>query len=142
MHWSKRLPRVQRGMRLRAHFVFGALLAVGACVSLSSPGPRGGNVPVVRTGFKNGRDQIVRIALATASPAVPVRPPANGSLVVRPEGNSPFVLWSGKRYRGDLVITESDSGFMVVNRLSIILLDSHIGKGEHAGNRYRNWQPD
>ena len=79
----------------------------------------GGNVPVVRTGFKNGRDQIVRIALATAAPAVPVRPPANGSLVVRPEGNSPFVLWSGKRYRGDLVVTESDSGFMVVNRLSM-----------------------
>ena len=94
-----------------------SVLGFGACVSLSSPGPGSGNVPVVRGSFKNGRDQIVRIALATAAPAAPELTPGNEPLVLRPEGNSPFVVWNGKRYRGQVVVTRTDSGLMVVNRL-------------------------
>jgi stage II sporulation protein D len=96
-----------------------SVLGFGACVSLSSPGSGNGNVPVVRGGYKSGRDQIVRIALATAAPASPEGVRANGSLVIRPEGDSPFVVWNGKRYRGELVITPTDSGALVVNRLSM-----------------------
>jgi stage II sporulation protein D len=91
--------------------VFGA----GACVSLVSPGPRSGSVPVVRGQYKNGRDQIVRIALATAAREGPALTPDQGQLVVRPENG--FVQWGGKRYRGDLVITATDSGLLVVNRV-------------------------
>lgn len=94
-----------------------SVLGFGACISLSSPGPGDGNVPVVRGSFKNGRDQIVRIALATAAPATPELTLGNEPLVLRPEGNSPFVVWSGKRYRGQVVVTRTDSGLMVVNRL-------------------------
>jgi len=42
-----------------------------------------------------------------------------GPVVIRPEANNPFVVWDGKRYRGDLVITPTDSGLLVVNRLSM-----------------------
>jgi stage II sporulation protein D len=69
----------------------------------------------VRGQYKNGRDQIVRIALATAAREGPRLTPEQGQLVVRPENG--FVQWSGKRYRGDLVITATDSGLLVVNRV-------------------------
>ena len=92
------------------------VLAIVACVSLASPGPGSGNVPVVRGQYKNGRDQIVRIALATAAREAPSPGPEKGQLVVRPENGS-FVQWNGKRYRGDLVISATDSGLLVVNRL-------------------------
>jgi stage II sporulation protein D len=92
------------------------VLAIVACVSLVSPGPGSGNVPVVRGQYKNGRDQIVRIALATAAREGPSPGPEKGQLVVRPENGS-FVQWNGKRYRGELVITATDSGSLVVNRL-------------------------
>ena len=92
------------------------VLAIVACVSLASPGPGSGNVPVVRGQYKNGRDQIVRIALATAAREGPSPGPEKGQLVVRPENGS-FVQWNGKRYRGELVITATDSGSLVVNRL-------------------------
>ena len=36
---------------------------------------------------------------------------------MRPEPNNSFVVWSGKRYRGELVISATDSGLLVVNRL-------------------------
>ena len=94
-----------------------AMLGAAACVSLVSPGPGSGNVPVVRGQYKNGRDQTVRIALATAAREdFNVAP--GGQLVVRPE-TGPFVEWNGKRYRGELVITAADSGLLVVNRLSM-----------------------
>jgi stage II sporulation protein D len=93
-----------------------SVLGVVACVSLVSPGPGSGNVPVVRGQFKNGRDQIVRIALATAAREAPNGGADKGPLVVRPE-NGAFVEWSGKRYRGELIITPTDSGLLVVNRL-------------------------
>ena len=92
------------------------VLAIVACVSLVSPGPGSGNVPAVRGQYKNGRDQIVRIALATAAREGPSPGPEKGQLVVRPENGS-FVQWNGKRYRGELVITATDSGSLVVNRL-------------------------
>ncbi|HEV2017002.1 MAG TPA: SpoIID/LytB domain-containing protein [Gemmatimonadaceae bacterium] len=93
-----------------------AVLGVAACVSLVSPKGGAGNVPVVRGSYKNGRDQIVRIALATAAREGPTVAPDQGQLIVRPE-SGPFVLWNGKRYRGELVISSTDSGLLVVNRL-------------------------
>jgi stage II sporulation protein D len=92
------------------------VLGAAACVSLVSPGPGSGNVPVVRGQYKNGRDQTVRIALATAAREGPNGTPDKGQLVIRPE-NGLFVQWNGKRYRGELVITATDSGLLVVNRL-------------------------
>ena len=93
----------------------GATLGVAACVSLSPSAGPAASVPVVRGQFKNGRDQIVRIALATAAHEGPAPAPGQGQLIVRPENG--FVQWSGKRYRGDLIITATDSGLLVVNRL-------------------------
>jgi stage II sporulation protein D len=119
MQWSKRLLRAQSKPRMRTYLAIGAMLGVGACVSLVSPGTGGGNVPVVRGLYKNGRDQIVRIALATAAPDTAGVARAKEPVVIRAEGNSPYVLWNGKRYRGDLVITPTDSGLLVVNRLSM-----------------------
>jgi stage II sporulation protein D len=95
-----------------------AVLGVAACVSLASPKGGAGNVPAVRGGYRNGRDQIVRIALATAARQGPGVSPDKGSLVVRPE-NGPFVEWNGKRYRGELVFSATDSGVLVVNRLAM-----------------------
>ncbi len=92
-------------------------LGVAACVSVASPRGGTGNVPVVRGEYKNGRDQIVRIALATAAREGADLGSGKGPLVVRPEANSPFVVWAGKRYRGEIVITASDSGMLVVNQL-------------------------
>jgi stage II sporulation protein D len=119
MHWSKRLPDVRLSPRFRAYLAAVAVLAVGACVSLASPGRGGGNVPVVSGRYKNGRDQIVRIALATAARETPGLVSGKAPLVVRPESDGAFVVWNGKRYRGELVITETDSGSLVVNRLSM-----------------------
>jgi len=95
-------------------------LGVAACVLISSPrGCGGGKVPAVRGGYRNGRDQVVRIALATAAQQGPAVTSGQGLVVIRPEANNPFVVWDGKRYRGELVITPSDSGLLVVNRLSM-----------------------
>ncbi len=114
MLWSTQL---NNGLRFRACAALAGVLGVAACVSLSTPGSGTGNVPVVRGQYKNGRDQIVRIALATAAREGADLGSGRGPLVVRPEANSPFVVWSGKRYRGELVITATDSGMLVVNRL-------------------------
>ena len=92
-----------------------AVLGVAACVSLATP-KGAGNVPEVRGSYKNGRDQIVRIALATAAHEGPTVSGGGGPLVVRPE-NGPYVEWNGKRYRGELVFSATDSGTLVVNRL-------------------------
>lgn len=34
-----------------------------------------------------------------------------------------FLIWNGKKYRGDLIITRTDSGFLIVNRLP---MDSYL----------------
>jgi stage II sporulation protein D len=110
--WLRSRPRSRA---IIATLILG-LLGIAGCVSVMSP--RGtGNVPVVRAGYKNGREQIVRIALATAAREGPELSTGQGPLVVRPEPNSPFVIWNGKRYRGELVISATDSGLLVVNRL-------------------------
>ena len=44
-------------------------------------------------------------------------------VVIRPTAGNSFVKWNGKRYRGDLVITRSDSGLLVINVLS---MDSYL----------------
>jgi len=114
MLWSTQL---HSGLRFRAYAALAGVLGVAACVSLSATRSGTGNVPVVRGQYKNGRDQIVRIALATAAREGADLGSGRGPLVVRPEANSPFVVWGGKRYRGELVITATDSGMLVVNRL-------------------------
>ena len=114
MLWSTQL---YSGLRFKAYAALAGVLGVAACVSLSTPRSGTGNVPAVRGQYKNGRDQIVRIALATAAREGADLGSGRGPLVVRPEANSPFVVWSGKRYRGELVITATDSGMLVVNRL-------------------------
>src|SRR6266404_5798497 len=96
-----------------------AVVGVAACVSLSSPRGGSANVPVFRGGYKSGAVQQVRIALATAAREGPALTSGQGPVVIRPEPNSPFVVWDGKRYRGELVITPTDSGLLVVNRLSM-----------------------
>ncbi|MDP9200517.1 MAG: SpoIID/LytB domain-containing protein [Gemmatimonadota bacterium] len=111
------MRRGRLSARSRAGIAGVCVLAVGACVSLVSPGPGAGNVPVVRGPYKNGRDQSVRIALATAAREGPDLGSGKGPVVVRPEPNSSFVVWNGKRYRGELVISATDSGLLVVNRL-------------------------
>src|SRR5687767_446642 len=116
MQWSRQLLKTRVRTRPITAAAIVGVLGIVACVSLASPGGTG-DVPVVRAGFKNGRQQIVRIALATAAREGPDLGPGRQPLVVRPEPNSPFVLWNGKRYRGELVITATDSGLLVVNRL-------------------------
>jgi stage II sporulation protein D len=99
-----------------AQIALAGVLGVVACVSLTSPRTGSGNVAVVRGQYKNGRDQIVRIALATAERGgAEFTPALKGPFVVPHE--SDFVLWKAKRYRGEIVITATDSGFLVVNRL-------------------------
>ncbi|HWL40635.1 MAG TPA: SpoIID/LytB domain-containing protein [Gemmatimonadaceae bacterium] len=44
-------------------------------------------------------------------------------LLVRAAGPESFVKWNGKRYRGDLIITRADSGFLVANYVS---MDSYL----------------
>jgi stage II sporulation protein D len=127
MQWNRQLnseggsravgARPPLSARYRTYIAIAAILGVGACVSLSSPGAGGGNVPVVRGAYKNGRNQIVRIALATAAREGPDPGSGTGPTVVRPEPGNPFVLWNGKRYRGELVVSATDSGLLIVNRL-------------------------
>lgn len=124
--WRTRLPSPRRATQSSkpvwrsglTHIAIAGVLGVVACVSLASPGPGSGNVPVVRGQYKNGRDQIVRIALATAAREGANPGVEKGQLVVRPENGS-FVQWNGKRYRGELLITPTDSGLLVVNRLTM-----------------------
>lgn len=116
MHSNMRKLKQRPRTRTITAIAIAGILGIAGCVSVTSSGGTG-NVPVVRAGYKNGRDQIVRIALATAAREGPDLGPGREPLVIRPEPNSPFVVWNGKRYRGDLVISATDSGLLVVNRL-------------------------
>jgi len=118
MQWSRRLLNRLPTTRAMTAIAATAVLGVASCVSLSPPGGSG-SVPVVGGRYRNGRDQIVRIALATAAREGPQLSVGSAPLVIRPEGNSPFVIWNGKRYRGELTVTATDSGMLVVNRLSM-----------------------
>src|SRR6267143_1513321 len=64
------------------------------------------------------RSGVTRFALAGAAREGPTPGGNKGQLVVRPENGS-FVQWNGKRYRGELLITPTDSGFLVVNRVTM-----------------------
>ena len=105
--------------RVRTWLATAGVLAVGACVSLSPPrGGGSGNLPVVRGTLKNGADQQVRIALETAA-KTGATVPTNGPAIIRPSTTGSFVVWNGKRYRGEIAITATDSGMLVVNVLSM-----------------------
>jgi hypothetical protein len=120
--WRKRMPKRRWTEALglaegtngaRAWLLTTAILWVAACVSLSSPRGSGvGNVPVVRGTFKGGAQQQVRIALETAAEMGPVTAEADS-----------FLIWNGKRYRGRITFTRTDSGFIVVNSLP---MDSYL----------------
>src|SRR5215210_8995770 len=116
MQWTMRLLRTLPSVRAMTAMAVTGILSVASCVSLSPPSGSG-SVPVVGGRYKNGRDQVVRIALATAAREGADLGSGRGPLVIRPESNNPFVVWNGKRYRGELVVTAADSGMLVVNRL-------------------------
>ena len=116
MHWRHQLLNSLLSTRRRGIIALGALLGIAACVSLVPPGGSG-TIPVVRGRFKDGRGQIVRIALATAARDTLGVRRENGTLILSPDADRPFVVWNGKRYRGQLLITATDSGLLVVNRL-------------------------
>ena len=145
--------------RSRAYIAVAAVIGVGACVSLVSPGSGTGKIPVVRGGYKSGATQLVRIALETAAQTGTISatgpwqvvqgdiilpmpnngvadfplsfdgarirqiPPAMRSQTIAKPLGSSFLIWNGKRYRGELVITQTDSGLLVVNRLP---MDSYL----------------
>jgi len=111
---SKTLGLAGRTNRIRAWLVATVILGVAACVSLSSPRGSGGvgNVPAVHGTLKGGAQQQVRIALETAAEIGPVTA----------DGDS-FQIWNGKRYRGTITFTRTDSGFLVVNSLP---MDSYL----------------
>jgi len=46
-----------------------------------------------------------------------------GPVVIRPLGSKSVLKWNGKRFRGDLVISRTDSGLLVTNVLS---MDSYL----------------
>src|SRR4051812_47245683 len=57
------------------------------------------------------------------SSRIGVAPPPTRSIVVAIPADDSFVLWNGKRYRGKITITQSDSGYQVVNELP---MDSYL----------------
>ncbi|MDQ6769945.1 MAG: SpoIID/LytB domain-containing protein [Gemmatimonadota bacterium] len=102
-----------------AQVALAGVLGVVACVSLVSPGAGTGNVPVVNGQYKNGREQVVRILLGKGSAEEERQLSAEkGQLAIQPIGGS-LVQWNGKRYRGELVISATDSGVLVVNALPL-----------------------
>lgn len=99
-------------VRSRIAIAASVLVAVGACVSLSSPrGTGGGSIPTVRVGLQPGSRQIVRILLASATDT--------GTIA----NNGTFATFRGKPYRGEIVAVPTDSGRLVVNRLP---MDSYL----------------
>jgi len=46
-----------------------------------------------------------------------------GQVIARPLGEGSFVTWNGKRYRGELSISATDTGLLVVNQLP---MDSYL----------------
>jgi stage II sporulation protein D len=50
-------------------------------------------------------------------------PAGMGSEVIAETVAGSLLIWNGKKYRGDLIITKTDSGFLIVNRLP---MDSYL----------------
>ena len=46
-----------------------------------------------------------------------------GPVIVRPLRDDSFIIWNGKRYRGEIVLTPGDSGLIAVNRVT---MDSYL----------------
>jgi stage II sporulation protein D len=61
-------------------------------------------------------------ATLTLSPQSDLRT-APAQVIARPLGEGSFVTWNGKRYRGDLSISATDTGLLVVNQLP---MDSYL----------------
>ena len=57
----------------------------------------------------------------TLSPQSNVGTPVQ--VIARPLSDASFVTWNGKRYRGELIISATDTGLLVVNQLS---MDSYL----------------
>ena len=111
---------LNKHFRTRAALAVIVLAAVGACVSLSSPrGREAGDVPAVSVGLQPGSRQMVRILLGIASDTTEIQGLQQGSSLIRPTGADSFVTFGGKRYRGEIIVTPTDSGRMVVNRLTM-----------------------
>jgi len=49
--------------------------------------------------------------------------PVDGPLVVRPLNAESLLKWNGKRYRGDLIVSRTDSGLLVAN---VLMMDSYL----------------
>jgi stage II sporulation protein D len=67
MQWNQQLLKP---IRFTPRFLFGSVcgvVGIASCVSLSSPRGSGANIPATSGNYRNGRDQIVRIALETGA---------------------------------------------------------------------------
>src|SRR3954463_4301317 len=95
MRWNPRLRRAEVSSRhipvvptaTRRKLLVGAALSlagVASCVSLSSPRGSTSNLPVATGKYSNGRNQLVRIALATGGQS---RIGATGDWAVYQEGS-------------------------------------------------------
>ncbi|HUQ99980.1 MAG TPA: SpoIID/LytB domain-containing protein [Gemmatimonadaceae bacterium] len=98
-------------LSLRKTSALAVVVFIAACVSLSSPRGTTGGVPSVAGGYRNGREQMVRIALSTNAT----------DATVTSDGD--FKVWNGKRYRGEITSVRTDSGLIVINTLS---MDSYL----------------
>lgn len=43
----------------------------------------------------------------------------HNSIVIRPTADGSYATWNGKRFRGELIISATDTGLLVVNRLAL-----------------------
>jgi stage II sporulation protein D len=82
----------------------------------------GNSSPIAR--FQTGQE----VTISRNGRALTLSPNANvgtvtGQMIVRPLGEGSFVTWNGKRYRGDLSISATDTGLLVVNQLP---MDSYL----------------
>jgi stage II sporulation protein D len=48
---------------------------------------------------------------------------SRGQVIARPANEGSFLIWNGKRYRGEILLSATDSGLLVVNRLP---MDSYL----------------
>ncbi len=78
-----------------------------------------------------GGDQILQMPSGTMSDfpltfdslrARQIPPGMRSEILARPVGGS-FLIWNGKKYRGEIAVVSTDSGFLVVNRLQ---MDSYL----------------
>jgi stage II sporulation protein D len=83
---------------------------------------QGSSSPAAR--FSQGQE----LTVSRNGRALTLSPNANvgtvtGEVIARPLGEGSLVTWNGKHYRGDLSISATDTGLLVVNQLS---MDSYL----------------